>query len=390
MATLSIPSNAIRRSASAQSLPSTATPFAHHTTDRLATPRCESPSSTLGVYARSRPCSYLHDSPIRLRFSSFSDASAMDTLQNKLTVTQPLKSKKELKKSKSKSTLRLMNFNSSKTILSSHSSEAKKETSSTTRRMKKKMSVFFRRRKESAGMNDRNHNILEDDFVPGCMPLPSICLKKKKSFSFSKTAKERHSSDEKSSNYSRSNSLFRSRKISASSRMLVVSARTSSSTETTTMTTITDDSTLIATPDAPTQPQFILRPPVSPPPALPSPGFSSDNAQDWYARLIRELELSIVAEQQECKCELRRSRSFPGFRSSVSSWELDEMMPPPFTGLSGWYNQFEIYEEMCENEMDDVEVGEDPEAFKSSEEDAESVYRACEAMGGTGIVFSRT
>ncbi|KAL0567798.1 hypothetical protein V5O48_014199 [Marasmius crinis-equi] len=389
MATLSIPSNTIRRSASAQSLPSTATPFAHHTTDRLTTPRCESPSSTLGVYARSRPCSYLYDSPIRLGFSSFSDTSAMDTLHNKPTVTQPLKSKKKLKKSKSKSTFRLMNFNSSKTILSSHSSEAKKETSSTTRRMKKKMSVFFRRRKESAGMNDRNHNILEDDFVPGCMPLSSIALKKKRSFSFSKTAKERHSSDEKSSNRSRSDSLFRSRKISASSKKtLVVSTRTSSSTETTTMTITTDDTTLLATPDTP---NFILRPPMSPPPALPSPGFTSDNSQDWYARLIRQLEqdielsfeLTIVAEQQERKRELRRSRSFSGFRSSVSSWELDEITPPPFLGLSERYNGFEEEEYYPEEEF----VREEVEVFRSLEEDADSVYRACEAMGGTGIVF---
>ena len=79
----------------------------------------------------------------------------------------------------------------------------------------------------------------------------------------------------------------------------------------------------------------------------------------------------------------------------MSTWEreLDAMIPSfEFPGVYGWYTRFnagweesdwDFHDKDYEGEGLDVTCG----SSSPLEKDAESVYRACEAMGGTGIVF---
>ena len=68
----------------------------------------------------------------------------------------------------------------------------------------------------------------------------------------------------------------------------------------------------------------------------------------------------------------------------MSSWEreLEEMAPSfEFPGVYGWYTRFGVEVVAFSGDIDERDQR------SKVEGDAESVYRACEAMGGTGIVL---
>ncbi|KAL0056641.1 hypothetical protein AAF712_016753, partial [Marasmius tenuissimus] len=286
------------------------------------------------------------------------------------------------------------------------------------KRLKQQFSGLFQRGQRSSSRKKTDRftaasGIIEfdddDDFVPGCMPRG---LKKKKSLPFARSTVPINKKVEKKPLPTRPSSHPKppshSRKLSASSRKtrlkIAVAANTSAA-RPSTSSSATDESLPILTPDTPAiqETQFLYlqstpRPTnVTPPPVLPSPGLSKDDAHEWHTHLMLQLEQGpsptpeIVGSRSK---EVRRSRSFPEFRNSVSSWELDEMAPMfeiPGVNAPGWYTRFGDADGSAgswdygyeENREDLGQVF----SSRSLEEDAESVYRACEAMGGTGIVF---
>ncbi|KAF9256004.1 hypothetical protein L218DRAFT_991612 [Marasmius fiardii PR-910] len=340
--------------------PAVSLEFQHMATDSFTTQPQRSNSDSHYVYSQSQ-------------FRSHQPDRGLYTLDTELDGnTRPFS---RLKRSKSGFTLKTVDGQAAVAADSSNASDTiAEEKQKGLSGLKKKMSTFFIRRnaKEMA-------EVIEGDAVPGCMPMTG--LSKKKSFTLSKAPGGTDGGDHAQSR-SRNNSLFgmRSRKLSSSSKqMLTILTDTTAPPSKSIDSARTDESTLIDTPQTPMKPHRV----VSPPPLLPSPGISKDNSEMWCTSLMQQLE-----QQQHKKREgevLRHSRSFSGFRSSMASWELDAMVPQ-FPGfVFPWQSRLGS-DDVEDEDFGDVVV-ERGYDYASIEDDAESVYRACEAMGGTGIVF---
>ncbi|KAG7100267.1 hypothetical protein E1B28_002040 [Marasmius oreades] len=273
-----------------------------------------------------------------------------------------------LKTSRSGATLKTMNFSDMRTSATADASNDISDGKKGSLGLKRKMSTFFSRRRDLTQVVEGDgvpgcvsmpshpkKKVGEGDDVPGCMPMASLSKKKSLAFSTKAPAKEPRTTDEHQSHFRRL------RTQSASSKATLTVLINSTTATTSIDSSITDESDPVATPQTTR---------AMSPPSLPSPGFSKDNSELWYTSLMQHFD--------QHKREVRRSRSFSGFRNTVSSWDLEDMIPD---GRFPWQPGFGLGEG-----EEDYGVTES-NTFVSFEEDAESVYRACEEMGGTGIAF---
>ncbi|KAK1224633.1 hypothetical protein PQX77_012451 [Marasmius sp. AFHP31] len=258
-------------------------PVAHY--DTIA------PSPSIGKYHRSSVSSHVHPDNHEANFSTDASWSAQNTRQHTIGIdgSQVLSKKKK------------------DTLMSAPN---KRSTApSGTKRLKQRFSGLFRRsrrsnsRKKSDGVASAD-GIIEfdyddDDFVPGCMPRG---LKKTKSFSFTTST-------------ALVNKRVEKKPLQLVKTKLTITVATDSpAARPSTSSSTTDESLPILTPDTPAiqQTQFLYlqstpRPTnVTPPPVIPSPGFSKDDAHEWYTHLMLQLEQGPLPTPEFIASRLRR------------------------------------------------------------------------------------